>query len=127
MRITQRTDAYLRESIDGLQLLATRRAGTDEPFQFPPQEYIHGTNEVVELPIGPTGVLYSFTVVHPGRDKQSYALAMVDFAPGLRVFGKLLLASDAQLALGSTVRLVPYQLPDGEPDYAFAPLEGGAS
>lgn len=127
MKLRQRTDAYLKEGVEGLQLIATRLAGRDEPFQFPPQEYIHGGAEIVELPIGPTGVLYSYTVVHPGQDKQSYALAMVDFAPGVRVFGQLFPSTDAHLALGSTLRLVRSELPNGDSDYAFAPLEGGAA
>jgi uncharacterized OB-fold protein len=123
MKLRQRTDAYLMDGVNGLQLVATRQAGTDEPLQFPPQEYIHGDSELVEFLIGPNGVLYSYTVVHPGRDKKSYILAMVDFAPGVRVFGRIFPTADAQLELGSTLRLVRSEFPDGDPDYAFAPLE----
>jgi len=123
MRLTQRTASHLKETADGLRLLAAQRAGSSEPIQFPPPEFMHGDADIVEVPLGPTGVLYTYTVVHPGRDKTPYALAMVDFEPGVRVFGRLMLATDAQLPLGSTVRLIPHSLPDGEADYAFAALE----
>jgi len=65
-----------------------------------------------------TGSLYSFTIVHPGKEKQPYGLAMVDFAPGVRAFGRLLFGTEAP-AIGSRLRVVPFALPDGTPDYAF--------
>ena len=88
MRLKQRTGSHLRNGPDGLQLIATRGSG-DAPLQFPPQSFVHGNEVVEEVPIGPLGVLYTYSVVHPGRDKVPYGLAMVDFAPGVRVFGRL--------------------------------------
>lgn len=53
------------------------------------------------------GVLYSYTVVHVRRAgwPQPYALAMVDFPIGLRVFGQLDLGTGLQLRTGMRVRL----------------------
>lgn len=118
MRLKQRTGSHFQSAADGLQLIATRRAG-DAPLQFPPQPFVHGDQTVEEVPIGPQGVLYTYSVVHPGRDKAPYGLAMVDFAPGVRAFGRLLLNDGADLRPGATVRVVPFDLPDGEADYAF--------
>lgn len=127
MKLMQRVASHLKPTPNGLCLLATHRAGSKEPIQFPPQEFVHGDDSVDEVLIGPTGVLYTYTVVHPGRDKPPYALAMVDFEPGVRVFGRLLLSPHAQMPLGLTVRLTPHSLPDGEADYAFEAFEGAAA
>ncbi|WP_382327514.1 hypothetical protein ACFJGX_00395 [Hydrogenophaga sp. UC242_50] len=43
---------------------------------------------------------------------------MVDFEPGVRAFGRLLFDAEPP-AIGSRVRVVPFSLPDGTPDYAF--------
>jgi uncharacterized protein len=97
-------------------LIATRVTG--QPFQFPPTEFVHNERQLEEIELGPTGSLYSFTVVHPGKDKPAYGLAMVDFEPGVRAFGRLLFDAKAP-AVESRVRVVPFALPDGTPDYAF--------
>jgi uncharacterized protein len=125
MRLKQRTGSHFQSAADGLQLIATRGA-SDAPLQFPPQSFIHGDQAVEEVPIGPQGVLYTYSVVHPGRDKATYGLAMVDFAPGVRAFGRLLLNGGTELRLGASVRVVPFELPDGEADYAFEAVEEGA-
>ena len=125
MRLKQRTGSHFQSAADGLQLIATRGA-SDAPLQFPPQFFIHGDQAVEEVPIGPQGVLYTYSVVHPGRDKATYGLAMVDFAPGVRAFGRLLLNGGTELRLGASVRVVPFELPDGDADYAFAVVEEGA-
>ncbi len=123
MRLKQRTGSHLRNGPDGLQLIATRGLG-DAPLQFPPQSFVHGNEVVEEVPIGPLGVLYTYSVVHLGRDKAPYGLAMVDFAPGVRVFGRLLLKEGPELQPGVSVRVVPSHLPDGEADYAFEAVTG---
>lgn len=116
MKIIQRTEPHFRQTASGMVLIATRVA--DHPPQFPPVEFVHNDQPVEDIELGPTGLLYSFTVVHPGKDKQPYGLAMVDFEPGVRAFGRLLF--DAQPpAIGSHLRVVPFTLPDGAPDYAF--------
>ena len=125
MRLKQRTGSHFQSAADGLQLIATRGA-SDAPLQFPPQFFIHGDQAVEEVPIGPQGVLYTYSVVHPGRDKATYGLAMVDFAPGVRAFGRLLLNGGTELRLGASVRVVPFELPDGDADYAFEAVEEGA-
>jgi uncharacterized OB-fold protein len=101
-----------------MQLIATQRPGVAQ-LQFPPQSVVHGDQVVEEVPIGPLGVLYTYSVVHPGRDKAPYGLAMVDFAPGVRAFGRLLLKEGQELQPGASVRVVPSNLPDGQADYAF--------
>lgn len=117
MEFTPRNAPYLRQESDGLRLIGTRssRGGT---AQFPPAVALHGDERVEEIVLGPEGTVYSFTTVHAGAAQQPYHLAMVDFETDVRVFGRLL-ASSAPLAIGATVRVVPFQFPDGTPDYAF--------
>ena len=43
---------------------------------------------------------------------------MVDFEPGVRAFGRLLYSAKPP-AIGASLRVVPFALPDGTPDYAF--------
>lgn len=116
MKIIKRTESHFRETTGGMVLVATRVAG--QPAQFPPIEFVHDDQQVEDIALGPTGALYSFTIVHPGKEKPPYGLAMVDFEPGVRAFGRLLF--DVQPpAIGSRLRVVPLALPDGTPDYAF--------
>ncbi len=126
MKLTQRTDSYLRDTADGLCLVATRSADRKEP-QFPPLEFIHGDAVPEEILIGPIGKLYTYTVVHVGKDKPPYGLAMVDFEPGVRVFGRLVLDSGIAPDFGCDMRVVPFTLPDGSTDYAFEPVQGDRS
>ncbi len=123
MRLKQRTGSHFQNGPDGLQLIATR-GPSDSSLQFPPQSFVHGDEVVEEVPIGPLGVLYTYSVVHPGRDKAPYGLAMVDFEPGVRAFGRLLLKEGRELQPGAAVRVVPSNLPDGEADYAFEAVNG---
>ncbi len=117
MEFTPRNAPYLRQDSDGLRLIATR-SNRAEAAQFPPAVALHGDERVKEIALGPEGTVYSFTTVHAGASQQPYHLAMVDFEAGVRVFGRLL-APSAPLAIGATVRVVPFQFPDGTPDYAF--------
>jgi uncharacterized OB-fold protein len=126
MRLTQRTESHFRETPDGMLLLATRPAGGAPP-QFPPLEFMHGDAVVEALPIGPVGVLYTYSIVHLGRDKPPYGLAMVDFEPGVRVFGPLCFEPGQEPALGAAMKIVPHTLPDGQADYAFAALAQAAA
>lgn len=116
MKIIKRTGSHFRETTGGMVLVAAQVAG--QPPQFPPIEFVHNDQAMEEIELGPTGALYSFTVVHPGKDKTPYGLAMVDFAPGVRAFGRLLFDT-VPPAIGSHLRVVPFTLPDGTPDYAF--------
>ena len=116
MKIIKRTESHFRETPGGMVLVATQVAG--QPAQFPPIEFIHDDQQVEVIELGPTGTLYSFTVVHPGKFKPPYGLAMVDFEPGVRAFGRLLFDANPP-AIESRVRVVPCALPDGTPDYAF--------
>lgn len=116
MKISKRAGVHFRESEGAMVLVATSVNG--RPAQFPPIEYLHGDDRSQDVELGPSGRLYSFTVVHAGKDKAPYALAMVDFEPGVRAFGRLLLDGRAP-ALDSEVRVVRFALADGSPDYAF--------
>ena len=116
MKIIKRTEPYIRETPGGMLLIATQIAG--QPPQFPPIEFVHNEQQIEEVELGPTGSLYSFTIVHPGKEKPPYGLAMVDFESGVRAFGRLLFDAHPP-AIGSRLRVVPFALPDGTPDYAF--------
>lgn len=123
MKLRKRTEAHVRMTEDGMVLIATRTASHPQ-LQFPPLEYVHGDEPVEEVPIGPFGLLYTFTVVHPGKDGDPYGLAMVDFEPGVRAFGRLLCKDSKVPAINSKVRIVPGELADGSPDYAFEAVTG---
>jgi uncharacterized OB-fold protein len=105
-------------------LTAVRLSGSGE-VRFPPPGFLHGDEAAEAVALGPLGQLYTYTTVHPAK-APAYSLAMVDFAPGLRVFGRLLSRQGAAPALGDPVRVVPFALPDGTPDYAFEPVTGGS-
>ncbi|NEX64685.1 Zn-ribbon domain-containing OB-fold protein [Noviherbaspirillum galbum] len=116
MKISKWMGPHFRETPRGMVLVATQLAGA--PAQFPPVEFLHGDQRPAEVELGPSGHLYSYTVVHASKDKPPYGLAMVDFEPGVRAFGRLLFDGQPP-ALGSRVRVVPFALQDGTPDYAF--------
>ena len=116
LKISRRAEPAFRQSSSGMVLVATRVA--QQPPQFPPIEYVHDDTRVEEIELGPSGTLYSYTVVHAGKDKPPYALAMVDFEPGVRAFGRLLYETQAP-DIGAAVRVVPFALADGTADYAF--------
>lgn len=97
-------------------VLVGTRVGSQAP-QFPPTEYLLDDQQATDIVLGPTGRLYSCTIVHPGKDKTPYGLAMVDFGD-VRAFGRLLFDGKPP-AIDSIVRVVPFTLPDGAPDYAF--------
>jgi uncharacterized OB-fold protein len=126
MKLTKRTASHLRETPDGLCLVATRNAGRKDA-QFPPLEFMHGDALPQEVLLGPTGTLYSYTVVSAGKDIAPYGLAMVDFAPGVRAFGRVMLDAGVAPAFDGAVRVVPFTLPDGTADYAFEPIHGDRS
>ncbi len=125
MRPTPRTDSHIRATEGGLLLVATRTARQPQ-LQFPPAQFAHGDEAVEEVPLGPLGRLYTYTVVHPGKDAKPYALAMVDFEPGVRAFGRLVIGDGQSPHIDSTVRVVPFELPDGSADYAFEAVTGEA-
>lgn len=116
MDISKRTEPYLRETPAGAVLVATRLAG--QPPQFPPVAFLHGEQCAQTLELGPLGKLYSYSIVHV-KDRPPYGLAMVDFADqDVRAFGRLLF-DEQPPAIGTALRVVPFTLPDGTPDYAF--------
>jgi uncharacterized OB-fold protein len=116
MKISKRTEPHFRETPNGMVLVATQLPG--QPAQFPPVAFVHGDQRPEEIELGPTGCLYSYTIVHASKDKPPYGLAMVDFEPNVRAFGRLLFDAEPP-AIGSRLRVVPATLPDGTPDYAF--------
>lgn len=116
LKIIKRTQSHFRETTGGMVLIATQAAA--QPPQFPPIEFVHNDQQIEEVELGPTGYLYSLTVVHPGKNKSPYGLAMVDFESGVRAFGRLLFDVHPP-TIGSRLRVVPFALQDGTPDYAF--------
>lgn len=111
---------HFRETAEGFRLVANRADARSE-FIFPPTRFWSDASvEPQELLIESEGTLYTFTVVHLGRDQAPYMLGMVDFECGLRVFGKLLAAAEGRPQIGARVRTVAHPLLDGTPDYAFA-------
>jgi uncharacterized OB-fold protein len=116
MKISKRTEPHFRETPNGMVLVATQLPG--QPAQFPPVAFVHGDQQVEEIELGPTGCLYSYSIIHASKDKPPYGLAMVDFEPNVRAFGRLLFDGKPP-AIGSRLRVVPFTLPDGIPDYAF--------
>jgi len=109
----------------GLALVASR-SGVDTPWRFPPTQFVHGDTPHEELLLGPKGVLYTYSVVHTARDARPYALAMVDFEPGVRAFGPMHYEPGHLPPLGAYMRVVPHTLADGSPDYAFEQVQGVA-
>jgi hypothetical protein len=118
VKLSKRTEPHFRMTENGMLLIATRTASHPQ-LQFPPMDCVHGEESVEEVPIGPFGKLYTYTVVHPGKDNPPYGLAMVDFEPGVRAFGRLICTDGKAPAISSVVRIVPSELPDGSADYAF--------
>jgi hypothetical protein len=123
VKLNKRTEPHFRMTEGGMLLIATRTASHPQ-LQFPPLEFVHGDEPVEQMPIGPFGQLYTYTVVHPGKDSEPYGLAMVDFEPGVRAFGRLICSNGKAPAINSTVRIVPAELPDGSADYAFEAVSG---
>ena len=123
MKLKRRSRAHFRQTEAGMLLIATRTARHPQ-LQFPPLEFVHDDEPVEEVAIGPQGTLYTYTIVHPGKDREPYALAMVDFTPNVRAFGRLLLDAGHAPRIGGTVRVVPFDMADGTADYAFAAVPG---
>ncbi|MDF3838984.1 OB-fold domain-containing protein [Cupriavidus basilensis] len=125
MEITKYPETHFRNDAQGMTLLAARYRGTGG-LRFPPPEFLQAGEAAEPVAMGTGGRLYTFTTVHPGK-APAYALGMVDFENGLRVFGRLVWQGDTVPAIGDAVRTVAFTLPDGTPDYAFEPLKGTAS
>lgn len=63
MKLMKRTGPHFGEAAGGMVPIAAHVAG--QPPQFPPIEFVHNDQQVEDIDLGPTGSLYSFTVVHP--------------------------------------------------------------
>lgn len=122
MEITRYPESHFRIDSDGLMLLGARNRATGA-LCFPPPEFLQAGESAQPEAMGASGRLYTFTIVYPGK-APAYALGMVDFDNGLRVFGRLAWPQGSQPAIGAVVRTVTAMLPDGTPDYAFAPMQG---
>jgi uncharacterized OB-fold protein len=120
MDFTPRTESHLRQTDEGLVLIGTL-SNSGAALQFPPSRGALSGERLTDVPIGPEGTLYAFTTVHPGGGQAPYQLAMIDFTPDIRVFGRIV-AGARPPAFGATVRIVPFTLPDGSADYAFEPV-----
>lgn len=125
MEITKYPESHFRNDAEGLMLLGARDPATSA-LRFPPPEFLQAGEAAQPEAMGASGRLYTFTTVHPGK-APTYALGMVDFDNGLRVFGRLAWPEGCQPAIGDVVHAVAATLPDGTPDYAFAPLQGEAA
>lgn len=115
MNIQRRSGPHFRLTEKGMVLIGTQLA--NQAPQFPPTEHLVDDDLATEVVLGPKGRLYSYSVVHPGKDKLPYALAMVDFV-NVRAFGRLVFDGTPP-PVDSEVRVVPFTLPDGDADYAF--------
>lgn len=119
MKILPSTQPHFELHANHMTLLASQDPLSGET-QFPPAEWVRENHPPITLRIGPTGRLYTYTVVHPGKAVAPYGLAFVDFEPGVRVFGRLLLDGECRPDVDSEVQVVPFTLLDGSPDYAFS-------
>ena len=115
MKITRYDAGHIRATEDGAVLLGARVDGG--AVRFPPPEFLIDGQQAEAVPLSAVGALYTYTTVHPGK-APAYSLAMVDFDHDLRVFGRLI-DGDAAPTIGARVRAVPFQLPNGEADFAF--------
>ena len=116
------SDLPWREHHGRVHLLACQRPGRGV-LQFPPlppSSPLAAGSEIVEL--SATGRLYSFTVVHaaPKLQKAPQPLGLVDFAEGVRVFGRMHYPADRRPAIGDRLRVVLADTEQG-PIYAFEP------
>ena len=123
MKITKRSRSHIVHTDDGLTLLANRE-GTAAKWQFPPAEFSLGESAYEETLLGPKGVLYTYSIVHVDRERGPYALAMVDFEPGVRAFGPMVYVAGKEPLLGASMEVVSYTLADGTADYAFQETMG---
>jgi uncharacterized OB-fold protein len=126
MMITKRSKSHIVNTHDGLTLLANRKGATRN-WQFPPAEFFLGDTPDEEILLGPKGVLYTYSIVHVDRERGPYALAMVDFEPGVRAFGPMVFEAGQEPALGATMQVVHHTLVDGSEDYAFQQVTGTTS
>ncbi len=126
MMLTKRSTSHMAQTNEGLTLVASRR-GDDAPWQFPPAEFALGEAPHQEIFLGPKGVLYTYSIVHVDRERGPYALAMVDFEPGVRAFGLMLCQAGHEPPLGATMEVVANTLADGSADYAFKQALGHTS
>lgn len=119
MEITEYGGGHVSLVEDGAVLLGARV--DDGEVRFPPPEFLISGQRAEVVPLSDVGTLYTYTTVYPGK-APAYSLAMVDFDHDLRVFGRLL---DGEVAavIGARVRAVPFQLPNGEADFAFELIE----
>ena len=125
MMITKRSKNHIVHTDDGLTLLANRKEGSVN-WQFPPAEFFLGETPDEEILLGPKGVLYTYSIVHVDRERSPYALAMVDFEPGVRAFGPMVYEAGQEPPLGATMQVVQHILADGSEDYAFQQATGTA-
>jgi len=89
----------LWSSPPGPTLLASRDVETDERvFPAVPADSPIAARHVV-APIEGAGVVYSYTVIHPGARSglEPYALGYVDFPGPVRIFGRLQGAAPAAI------------------------------
>ena len=119
MNLSKREGSHLRELDGSLELIGTVSTRAPHP-RFPPADYSLGGIPNEDVVLGSRGILYTYTIVHPGKDRAPYGLAMVDFPGQVRVFGRLLIDPDSQVVLEQPVKVVPWTFPDGTGDYAFA-------
>ncbi|CAN7595043.1 Zn-ribbon domain-containing OB-fold protein [Acidovorax delafieldii] len=116
--LKKRSTRHIVQAPEGLALLATR-SRSDAPWQFPPAEFILNEATHEEMLLAPKGILYTYSIVHLSRDTKPYALAMVDFEPGVRAFGPMLYEPGDEPPIGAVMEVVPHTLEDGFEDYAF--------
>ena len=123
MKITKRSTNHIAQTPDGLALVASRNSDGAN-WQFPPADFTLGDVPDQEIVLSSKGVLYTYSIVHVDRERGPYALAMVDFEPGVRAFGPLVYEVGKEPPLGATMEVMAYALKDGTADYAFRQSTG---
>ena len=117
--IIAKRDRHFVRRLSSASVVLVGDGGPDGPT-FPPADYYFDSAPDEAL-IGPVGEIYTYTVVH-GANAQNYALAMVDFPQGVRVFGRVV-DNLSRLRIGARVAVVPHSLAAVDDDYAFSILE----
>jgi len=108
-----------RTFVEGDATGAVRLLATWSPpgkaLQFPPVSVPLPEPPRVQ-PLAAEGRLYTYTVIHPGRDADPYTIGFVDFPEGVRVFGRLDIPAGQRPSLG-----MPIAVRAAEDDYRFVP------
>ena len=89
--MTSLTERLWRDTAEGPALIASKQLSSGE-LVFPPiLEQSPLADRYAAVIVPPTGVVYSYTIVHPNAKtgQTPYALALIDLHGPVRIFGRL--------------------------------------